>query len=374
MRKQWIWACLLLGGGGAPPSLWAQQVPAGTRPFVAVVEQRTSRWAELFRMEDTARLTPLDLRHFFPEEGVQTVSRVWDGTQFFEVADFIATNRPEEGMPHPLQSVRSNRGIDFYYAEPQQNHSLVWTAADALEWHETTSILVPRNGGLLLPHAPWPSSDQIRDWGRAVHSNSPNLTSVQWDDLTVEYDRRTGVRTERWGQKDSVRRTRYAALPTGAYFRAELEEHGRETGANGVCWTGYRRVEWTAPRVDTGAAAVRDWLADRGWSNGINGPYFQAKTLWDGNGASAGAGNSPAPQQIWVAVDESGSNRLYARGLQTGIDAEIGVTDAVGRLVWTHRGPWNGSLELADVPDNQIYTVWIQHGEQRLTTRWMRAQ
>ena len=375
MRKQIIWACLLLGGGGAPPSLWAQQVQGVTRPFVAVVEQRTSRWAELFRMEDTARLTPLDLRHFFPEEEALTVSRVWDGTHFFEVMDFTGTTRPEEGMPHPLQRVRHGRGVDFYYADPQQNHALVWAAADAQEWQEHTALLVPRGGHWLLPHSPLPTADQVREWGRAVETNTAERTRVVWDGLTVEYHRGTGVRTERWGQNDSVRRIRYAALPTGDYFLAELEERGRETGANGVCWTGYRRVEWGAPRVDTGAAAVANWLAARGWSNGINGPYSQAKTAWDGGGGSPSEGplGTSSPWQTWVAVDASGNGRLVARGPLLGVDAEVFVADATGRVVWTHRGPWSGSLDLTDLPGAHVYTVWIQQGGQRHATRWVRT-
>jgi hypothetical protein len=340
-----------------------------------VVEQRTIRWAELFRMDDTAQLTPLDLRHFFPEEETQTVSRVWDGTQFFEVVDFTGTTRPEEGMPHPTQRVRHGRGVDFYYADPQQNHALVWTAADAQEWREHATLLVPRTGGWLLPHSPLPTADQVRDWGRAVETNTAELTKVVWDGLTVEYNRRTGVRTERWGQNDSVRRTRYAVLPTGDYFLTELEERGRATGANGVCWTGYRRAEWGAPRVDTGAAAVENWLAARGWSNGINGPYFQAKTSLEGRAdrASVDANSSSIPWQTWVAEGGSRNGLLVARGPLLGVEAEVRVADATGRVVWAHRGPWSGSLELTDLPGAQVYTVWIQQGGQRHATRWVRA-
>jgi hypothetical protein len=340
-----------------------------------VVEQRTIRWAELFRMDDTAQLTPLDLRHFYPEEEAQTVSRVWDGTQFFEVVDFTGTTRPEEGMPHPLQRVRHGRGMDFYYADPQQNHALVWTAADAQEWREHVALLVPRGGGWLLPHSPLPTADQVREWGRAVETNTTELTKVVWNGATVEYNRRTGVRTERWGQNDSVRRTRYAVLPTGDYFLTELEERGRATGANGVCWTGYRRAEWGAPRVDTGAAAVENWLAARGWSNGINGPYSLAKTGWGGGESSPSEGPlSPSyPWQSWVALDAGGNSRLVARGPSVGVEAEVFVADATGRVVWTHRGPWSGSLDLTDLPDAHVYTVWIQQGGQRHATRWVRA-
>lgn len=375
MRKQLLWACLLLGGGGAPPSLWAQQVPTGIRPFIAVVEVRTIRWAELFRMEDTAQLTPLDLRHFFPEEEAQTVSRVWDGTQFFEVVDFTGTSRSEEGMPHPLQRVQHGRGVDFYYADPQQNHVLVWTAANAQEWQETSALLVPRAGGLLLSHSPMPTSDQVREWGRAVETNTADRTTVVWDAQRVEYNRRTGVRTERWGQNDSVRRIRYAALATGDYFLTELEERGRETGANGVCWTGYRKTEWGAPRVDTGAAAVGNWLAARGWSNGINGPYSQAKTALERSADRAPeyANSTATPWQTWVAVDPSGNGRLLARGPLLGVDAEVFVADATGRVVWTHRGPWSGWLDLTGLAGAQVYTVWIQQGGQRHATRWVRS-
>jgi hypothetical protein len=183
------------------------------------------------------------------------------------------------------------------------------------------------------------------------------------------------VRTERWGQNDSIRSTRYAALPTGDYFLTELEERGRATGANGVCWTGYRRAEWGTPRVDTGAAAVENWLAARGWSNGINGPYSLAKTGWGGGESSPAEGPlSPSyPWQSWVALDAGGNSRLVARGPLVGVEAEVFVADATGRVVWTHRGPWSGSLDLTDLPDAHVYTVWIQQGGQRHATRWVRA-
>ena len=371
MKTILAWASLLLVGVGAPPRLWAQQAPPGgnlPRPFVAAVESRTSRWAELFRMEDTAQLTPLDRRYFVPVEEVRTTSKIYDGARWLEVVDRRPSSQPDDGMPFPLQTVRHDGGMDFYYDDPRQNHRLTWSSTDHLAWQERVADGLVRQGGLVVPNPPFPSAQQLKDWGKAVVLNTPQLIQVRWGDLRVAYEPGKLLRTERWGTNDSLRRTGYRALPEGGYALAWMEESGRETGQNGACWTGYRRMEWGAPTSDTGRTAVTQWLEDRGWTAGVTGPYSRQKTA-DEAGISSTARGEDAPYP-----DAGGANPLVCRPqpdggwLVSGGDFKSGkicavqVLDATGRLIWQTELLWLDPVKLPGTWPAGLYTVWVRQG------------
>lgn len=379
MKKTVVLACLFLGGGGAPPHLWAQQVPAA-RPFVAAVEVATNRWSELFRVEDTAQLTPLDLRHFHAQHEVRKITRVWDGTQWMEVVDRIASDRPEEGMPFPVQTVRNASGVQFYYADSTKNHALTWTADDAAEWRSRAELLVPRLGGWAVDHPPFPDALQIRNWGKSVVENRNGRLTVVLDGRTVVYDGATGLRTERWGTNDSVRRTQYRSNADGTWSLAELEESGRQTGAQGACWRSYRTAHWGLPAVDTGAVAVQQWLAERGWSTGINGPYAAAmkrkgtteSEVVAGDSSEEGNGRRPAggSAEAWVASGNSGVE-LRVPSAQMGVPAEISVLDESGQTIWRESTRWSGGCRLPEVLTAGLYTVRLEQMGAVYSTRWM---
>jgi hypothetical protein len=342
---------------------------------VATVESKTSRWAELFRMEDTAQLTPLDRRDFVPVEEARTTSKIYDGARWLEVVDRRPSSQPDDGMPFPLQTVRHDGGMDFYYDDPRQNHRLTWSSTDHLAWQERVADGLVRQGGLVVPNPPFPSAQQLKDWGKAVVLNTPHLIEVQWGDLRVAYEPGKLLRTERWGTNDSLRRTGYRALPEGGYALAWMEESGRETGQNGACWTGYRRMEWGAPTLDTGRTAVAQWLEDRGWTAGVTGPYSRQKTA-DEAGISSTARGEDAPYP-----DAGGANPLVCRPqpdggwLVSGGDFKSGkicavqVLDATGRVLWQAEIPWAPDVKLPGNWPAGLYTVWVRQGGLRAHVR-----
>ena len=378
MKTILAWASLLLVGVGAPPRLWAQQAPPGgnlPRPFVAAVESRTSRWAELFRMEDTAQLTPLDRRYFVPVEEVRTTSKIYDGARWLEVVDRIPTSPSNEGMPFPLQTVRHDGGMDFYYDDPRQNHRLTWSSTDHLAWQERVADGLVRQGGLVVPNPPFPSAQQLKDWGKAVVLNTPHLIEVRWGDLRVAYEPGKLLRTERWGTNDSLRRTGYRALPEGGYALAWMEESGRETGQNGACWTGYRRMEWGAPTLDTGRTAVTQWLEDRGWTAGVTGPYSRQKTEEGGSELAAqmvpGHANA-APEAALPLVcrpDSEGGWMVSGGPFSAGEICSVQVLDAAGRVLWQAEIPWAPDAKLPGNWPAGLYTVWVRQGGLRAHVR-----
>jgi len=371
MKSILAWASLLLVGVGAPPRLWAQQAPPGgnlPRPFVATVESRTSRWAELFRMEDTAQLSPLDRRNFVPVEEARTTTKWYDGARWMEVIDHRPSSQPDEGMPFPLQTVRHAGGLDFFYDDMGQNHQLSWSSTDLVAWQERVADGLASQGGLAVPHSPFPTAQQLKDWGKAVVRNTPQRIQVQWGDLRVTYEPEKLLRTERWGTHDSLRRTGYRALPEGNYALAWMEESGRESGENGICWTGYRRVEWDEPMLDTGHAAVSQLLADRGWTAGVTGPYSRQKT------ANEAVISPTARREDAPYPDAGGVNPLVCRPQPDGgwlvsggpfrADeiCEIQVLDATGRMIWQTELLWKDSLKLPGNWSTGLYTVWIRQG------------
>lgn len=378
MKTILAWASLLLVGVGAPPRLWAQQAPPGgnlPRPFVATVESRTSRWAELFRMEDTARLTPLDRRHFVPVEEARSTTTWYDGSRWTEVVDRLSSSHPDEGMPHPLQIVRHAGGLDFYYADPSQNHALPWSSMDQQAWQERVADGLAHSGAGVLPHPPFPSAQQIKDWGKAVVLNTPQILQVRWGNLSVVYEPGKLLRTERWGTGDSVRRTGYRALPDGGYALAWMEESGRETGQNGVCWTGFRLVEWAEPVVDTGNATVSQWLADRGWTGGVTGPYSRQKTVETGTTSFGDLGDEPhaaratSPLPLACRPVSEGGWRISGGPFVLHEVCGIQVLDATGRILWQADVPWTNDLQLPGGWPAGLYTVWIRQNSRHAHVR-----
>lgn len=227
----------------------------------------------------------------------------------------------------------------------------------------------------MVPNPPFPSAQQLKDWGKAVVLNTPHLIEVRWGDLRVAYEPGKLLRTERWGTNDSLRRTGYRALPEGGYALAWMEESGRETGQNGACWTGYRRMEWGAPTLDTGRTAVTQWLEDRGWTAGVTGPYSRQKTEEGGSELAAqmvpGHANA-APEAALPLVcrpDSEGGWMVSGGPFSAGEICSVQVLDAAGRVLWQAEIPWAPDAKLPGNWPAGLYTVWVRQGGLRAHVR-----
>ena len=178
--------------------------------------------------------------------------------------------------------------------------------------------------------------------GALVADHTAMITQLQWA-------------TDTGGDKDLTYTALIAPRDAMALFDRRDILHVRVSRGGEVLWQG--RVTGAGVSIES-ATSVR--IQALGYRTALYDTLYTA--MW-------------VDQQLteWVALDGGGNSRLVARGPLVGVEAEVFVADATGRVVWTHRGTWSGSLDLTDLPGAQVYTVWIQQGGQRHATRWVRA-